>query len=258
MFTKHYVFQYKIAQIDPKMRPRSTQDRPKTVLRPIQNSINFENDFLIDFWSSWGRFGVLLGRQDGAQNRIKSATEFYFDFFRRLLGGQPPPRLPQDPPRCPKSVQEGQNAPQEDQKRPQTILKATNNDAERAPRRQPLAYFYCISLLHIFIAYLYRISLSHISIAYLDCIYFWSYLHCISWLPICIAHLYCISLLHNFIACLYCISVLRIPIGYLHCTSWLHIFVAYLHCISVLQIFSVFFLCVSLWHIFAEDATPQT
>ena len=65
------------------MRPRSAQDRPKTVLRRVQKGIVLKDDFMIDFGSSWalswcplgpswalrvpswGRLGALLGSQDG-------------------------------------------------------------------------------------------------------------------------------------------------------------------------------------------------
>ena len=85
-----------MAKIDPKMRPSSPQDRPKTVLRRIKNDIVFKAEFIIGFcsswvpswcpfgssWglrvSSWGRLGGLLGPQGGpkidASGALKIST----------------------------------------------------------------------------------------------------------------------------------------------------------------------------------------
>ena len=52
----------KAPQDEAKIGPRSPQDGLKT----DQKAIVFEVDFIIDFWSSWGSFGVILGRLGGS------------------------------------------------------------------------------------------------------------------------------------------------------------------------------------------------
>ena len=53
------------------MRPRSAQDRPKMVLRPFQDAIVFEDDFLIDFGRLVCRLGGLLGRLGASRSCLE-------------------------------------------------------------------------------------------------------------------------------------------------------------------------------------------
>ena len=72
IFTRTYVFQCFFTKIDPKMRPRSAQDRPKTAPRRSQRPPFSMSKFVFDF----GRFGApfwsLLGRLLGAKLAPKS------------------------------------------------------------------------------------------------------------------------------------------------------------------------------------------
>ena len=63
MFTNYYVVQYFWAKMDPKMGPRSTQDRAKTGPRSSWAVFVFILTFRFDFASFLDRFGTVLGSQ---------------------------------------------------------------------------------------------------------------------------------------------------------------------------------------------------
>ena len=71
LFTKHYVFQHLLAKIDPKMGPRSSQDRPKT--GPRSSWVVFCSSSF--FASIFDRSGIDLGAVLGSQMEPGGAAE---------------------------------------------------------------------------------------------------------------------------------------------------------------------------------------
>ena len=122
------------------------------VLRPFQDAIVFEDDFLIDFGRLVCRLGGLLGRLEASRSRLglrlgpllapkmesKTDPRRGENWMHDPLSRQLVPRPLQEPPRPPKSAprppQEAQNDPQDGQKRPQTTPKTIKTDPRRPPR----------------------------------------------------------------------------------------------------------------------------